>query len=155
MTTAAVIVAAMPPALISGVVFTAPPMTSISNVALRVPRLVCMEVIERLLPAARHWTGVAMARIVAVVDVAIKAARTVEPGSTSNENPTSEPIRPIVPVGRTIIGSIVVVSVRAYRWRSDLDGKLGRRCCRTNQQRKSESRQNRDIAIFPVGHKFS
>ena len=38
----------MTTALISGAVFTAPFMASISYVALRVPRLVRMEVIERL-----------------------------------------------------------------------------------------------------------
>jgi hypothetical protein len=126
MATAAVIAATtMVTALMSGAVFATGSMACVARVALPITRLIRVEVIERLLPTARHWPGVSMARIVAVVDMSIKSAIAVEPRSSSYERSSSEPIRPIVAIGRTAIGSIVVVSIWAYRWRSDLDGNLG------------------------------
>jgi hypothetical protein len=57
-------------------VFTAPIMTCIAHVALAVPRFVCVEVVKCLVPTRRHRSGVTMTRIIAVVNVAVKAVRT-------------------------------------------------------------------------------
>ena len=56
--------------------FTGPIMSRIAYVALAIPCLVRMEVIERLIPACGHRSGVTMTRIIAVVNVAVKAVRT-------------------------------------------------------------------------------
>jgi hypothetical protein len=114
-------------ALRSGAAFAAAVMSGIAYVAAPVPRLIRMEVVERLLAALRHGTSVTMTRIIAVVDMAVKAARSVEPGARSNEHSAKEPIRPIIPVRRTTIGSIVVVSVGTDGRSSNVDGDL----CRT------------------------
>src|SRR5271156_3132438 len=132
----------------SSAVFTGPVMTGVAYVALAIPRLVRVELVERLISACGHRSGVTMTRIIAVVDVAIEAARTVIPRTRSYEHAATEPIWPIVSVGRTTIGRIVVVPVGTYRRGSNANGNLGRRCCCTTQQRKSETRQNSDIAIF-------
>jgi hypothetical protein len=79
--------------------FTAPVMARIAYMAMPVLRLVSMEMVERLLAVCRKWSVVAMTRIVAVVDMAIKPARTVEPGACPEEHPTNKPIRPIVTIG--------------------------------------------------------
>jgi hypothetical protein len=60
-------------------------MAGIAYVAMRIMRLVRMEVVERLLSARWEWAMIAVTRIVAIVDVAIKATRAVKPGSSSYE----------------------------------------------------------------------
>ena len=98
---------------------------SVAYVALRIMRLVCVEVVELLCPARGQRSMVTMMRIVEVVDVAIEAVRAVEPGAGSKEHPAHKPVRPIVAVGRTVIRSIVEVAVGAYRRHSNVDGNLG------------------------------
>jgi len=114
----------------SSAMFTGSVMSRIAYVAMAIPCFVRVEVIERLLPACGNRPGVTMSRIVAIVDVPIKAARTVIPGTRSDEHPTTEPIRSIVAVGRTTIRSIVVVPVGTHRRGSNANGNLGRRCRR-------------------------
>jgi len=80
-------------------VFAAPVMAGVAYMAMPVLRLVSMEMVERLLTFYRRWSVIAVARIVAVVDMAIKSVRAVEPGASPDEHPTSEPIRPIVTIG--------------------------------------------------------
>ena len=98
---------------------------SVAYVALGIMRLVSLEVVELLCPARGHRSMVAVARIIAIVDVAIKAVGAVEPGAGSDEHPTRKPIRPIVAVGCAIIRSIVEVAVGAYRRHSNVNGNLG------------------------------
>jgi len=78
--------------------FAAPIMTGIAYVALSVPRLVCLEMVERPRPALRVGSAVAVARIVAVVDMAIKPTAAVIPGASPDEYAPKEPIRPIVAI---------------------------------------------------------
>ena len=102
-------------------------MGSSAYVALRIMRLVSLEVVELLASARRQRSMIPVMRIVAVVDVAIKAVVTVEPGAGSEEHPAHKPIWPIVAVGRAIIRSIVEVAVGADWRHSNVDGNLGRR----------------------------
>jgi hypothetical protein len=62
-------------------VFTASVMAGGAHVALPIPRLVCVKVVELLRPALRHGSTVTVAGIKAVVHVAVKAARSVKPGA--------------------------------------------------------------------------
>ena len=48
---------------------------------------------------------VAVTRIVAVVDMAIKSVGTVKPGAGPDEYSPNEPIGPIVAIGCAVIGS--------------------------------------------------
>ena len=98
---------------------------SVAYVALRIMRLVCVEVVELLCPARGQRSMVTMMRIVPIVDVAIKAVVAVEPGSGSDEHPARKPIWPVVAVGRAIIRSIVEVAIGTYRRHSNVDGNLG------------------------------
>ena len=123
----------MTSALISRSMFVRPIMTGIACVALSVPGLVCMEMFVGLLPA--RWVGsdVAVMRIVAVVDMAIKSVRAVIPGSSPDEYAPNEPIRPIVAIRCTVIGSKVVVAIRAHRRNPNVDGYLCRRTGKTTR----------------------
>ncbi len=104
-------------------------MASVAYVALPIPRLVSLEVVEALRPALGQRSIVAVMRIKAVVDMAVKAVRAVKPGAGSKKHPAHKPIGPIVAVGSTVIRGIVEVPVRAHRSRSDVyaDGNLGLR----------------------------
>ena len=96
--------------------------------ALPIPRLVGVKVVELLLAAPRQRSGVTVMRIIAIVDVTIEAAVAAIPGAGSNENTAIKPIGPIVTIGRTVIRRIIKVTVRAPRRWPDIDRNLGR-CC--------------------------
>jgi hypothetical protein len=120
-------------------VFAASIMASVAYVALPVPRLVAVEVVELLLTAPWQRSVVAVTRVKAVVDVAVKAGTSVEPGTSSDEQPAGKPIGPIVAVGRAVIGYVVEVAVGA-RWRhSNADGNLRRPQGCTTEKRKGEN----------------
>ena len=71
----------------SSAMFTGSVMSRIAYVALVIPCLVRVEVVKRLFPACGHRSGVTMTRIIAIVDVAIEAARTVIPGPVPMNTP--------------------------------------------------------------------
>lgn len=110
-------------------VFTAAIVSGIAYMASPIPRLVGVEMVEPLLPALRKRSVVSVARIKAVVNVAIKAARSVEPGAGPDKYSANKPIGPIVAVGSAIIRRVIEIPVRTYRRYAhiDTDGDLGRR----------------------------
>jgi hypothetical protein len=114
-------------------VFSLPFVASVAYVASPISRLVCLEVVEALRPALRQWSNVTVMRVKAVVDMAIKAAMAVKPGTSSNKHPANKPIGPVITIRSTVIWGIVEVPVRAHGNRSDVyaDGNLGLRHRRT------------------------
>jgi hypothetical protein len=68
-----------------------------------------------------------MARIEALVDVAIEPVRAVKPGAGADEHPARKPIRTIIAVGCAVVGSIGEVTIGAHRSHPDVDGYLSRR----------------------------
>jgi hypothetical protein len=110
----------------SRVVFAAPVMWRSTRVAVLIVRRVGTKTVERVLPAFWHRSMVAVARIVALVDMAIEPMRSVEPGAGPDEYPSSEPIRTIVAIGRTVIRSIRKVAVGANWSHPDVDRHLCR-----------------------------
>jgi hypothetical protein len=100
-------------------------MARVADVTLPIAGLVCVEVVELLLPAPRQRSTVTVMRIIAVVDVAVESVRAVKPGACSNKHPAGKPIGPIVAVGGAVIWRIVEVPVRAHRRHSNVDGNLG------------------------------
>jgi hypothetical protein len=73
------------PALGSGAVFSAPIMAGISGMTSPVSRFIRMEMIERLLPTLGNRAIVAPPRIIAIVNVAVKAVTAMKPWAGSNE----------------------------------------------------------------------
>jgi hypothetical protein len=116
--------AAMVIPLGSGTVFAGAVVTSVAYMALPIPRLVCVEVVERLLAALRHRSGIPVMRVVAVVYVAIEAVMTVKPRAGADEYPATEPIRPVISVGGAVIRSVVVIAVRTSGLNTDVDTDL-------------------------------
>jgi hypothetical protein len=116
--------AAMVISLSSGAVFSGPVMAGVAYMALPVPRLVCVKVVKRLLPAMRHRSGIAVMRVVAVVYVTIKAVMTVKPWASADEYPVTVPIRPVISIDGTVIRSVVVIPVGTSRLNTDVDTEL-------------------------------
>ena len=106
-------------------VFVAGIMTGVAYVALSVARFVSVKMIEGLRSALRHWSMVAVAGIVAVVDVAVKAAVAVEPGAGSNKEPTRKPVGSVIAVGCAVVWSIVKVAIGADGLHPNADRDLG------------------------------
>jgi hypothetical protein len=127
----------------SGGVFAAPVMAGVAYMAMPILRLVGMEMTKRLLASYRHWSVVAVVGVVAVVDMAIKSVRAVEPGASPDEQSTSKPVRPIVTIGCTIIGSIVEIAIGTNRWCPNADGHLRRCTGETAQHGRSEGGKNK------------
>ena len=101
----------------------------IADVALPVPRLVGLKVIERPISSVWHWTGIAIARVVPVIDMAIESAAAVEPRTCANKYPTLEPVGAIVAIGRAVVRGIVVITVRTAWRHSYADRNLSRCGC--------------------------
>jgi hypothetical protein len=133
-------------------VFTARFMAGVAYMASSIPRLIPVEVVERLRTALRHRSTVTLARVVAVVDVAVKAVRAVKPGAGSKKHPAIKPIGPIVAIGSTVIWLIVEVPIGAHRRHSDADANLRWPKRRTAQQCNCQNRESKD---FSVEHSFS
>jgi hypothetical protein len=69
---------------------------------------------------------VAVMRVVAVVNVAEKAAVTMKPGAGTNKHSAHKPIGAVVAVRGTVIGSVVEVPIGAHGRHSNVNGNLGR-----------------------------
>ena len=95
-------------------------MASVAYVSSSISRLVSLKVVEALRPALRQRSSVTVMRIKPVVDMSVKAVMTVKPRASSNKHSTHKPIRPVVAVRRTVIGSIVEVPVRTHGRHSDV-----------------------------------
>jgi hypothetical protein len=119
--------ARMPSPRKSGVVLAASVMRWSTWGAVLIVRRVCTKTVEGVLPPFWHRSMVALARIVALVDVAIKAMMPMEPGAGPDEYSSSEPIRTVVAIRGTVIRSIREVAVGAHRSHPDVDRHL-RRC---------------------------
>jgi hypothetical protein len=123
-----VVPAAVPTTSISGEgVFTPRFVASVADIASPIPRLISLEVVEALRTALGDRASVTVMRIIAVVDMAVKAVRAVKPGASSKKHPANKPIGPIVAVWSTVVWGIVEVPVRTDGSYSDVyaDGNLG------------------------------
>jgi hypothetical protein len=100
-------------------------MSSRTYVATPVAGLIGVEVVERSLPVHGQWTVISTVRIKAIIDVAEKAMRAVEPWASSKKHSTGKPVGAVVAIRRAIIGSVVEVPIGADRFHSDANGNLG------------------------------
>lgn len=101
-------------------VFAAAFMAGMADMAVGIARFVSMEVVERLFSAAWHRSMVAMAGIVAVINVTIESTRTMEPGTGSKEDSAVKPIGAVIAVWSAVIRRVVKVAVGADWCRSNV-----------------------------------
>lgn len=121
MPAATAMAAATMEALVASGVFARSVMAGITHVALAVSRLIGMEIVERMFSPVGHGPSVAMARIIAIIHVAIEPVVTVEPGTCANKDAAGEPVWPVIAIGRAIVGSVVEVAVRTDGRSADTD----------------------------------
>jgi hypothetical protein len=105
-------------------VFTTRIMAGVSYVALSIAGLVAVKVVELRLPAPGYRSAVSVMWVKAVVNVAIKPARAVEPRTSSKEDPAHKPIGPIVTIGCAVVRLVVEVPIRANRSHANTDSDL-------------------------------
>ena len=89
-----------------------------------ITHFVSVEMVERLVPAFRMWTRVAVLRIETVINVTMEVVRTVEPRAGSDEYATAEPLGPVVPVRSAVVWRVVVVAIRARGFGANVDRDL-------------------------------
>ncbi len=106
-----------------------------------ITRLISLEVVEGFRSTLRQWSVVAVMGIEAIVDMAVKAMRAMEPRTGSNKHPANKPIGPVITVRSTVIRGIVEVTVRAHGSRPDVyaDRNLGLHHRRTAQETSYQS----------------
>ena len=111
-------------------------------VASPIPCLVSLEVVERPRSTFRNRAVISVPRVKAVVNVAEKSVRAVEPGAGSKEYSANEPVRPIVAVRCAVVRSIVEIPIGANWLDSNTDGNLGwpKRC--TAEKCNRENRES-------------
>jgi hypothetical protein len=144
-----------PAATISGErVFGASVMGRVAYIASSISRLVGLEMIEALCPAFRHRSRITVMWIKAVVDVAVKAVRAVEPRAGSEKHPADKPIWPVISVRSAIVRGVVEIPVRTHGSHSDVysDGNLG--LCRRYTAQKA-SYKNCESKRTDFDHGFS
>ncbi len=89
--------------------------------------------------AAWMWSVITIVRIEGVVYAAMKPAGSVKPGPGTEEDAAIEPFRPVVAIRGTVIGRVIVITVRAGRRDADTDGNLCL-CIGSNAKQCSYSR---------------
>ncbi len=134
--------------------FMASIMAGIAGVALSVPCLIPVEMVEWLVAAFGQRTMVTIVGIVPVIDMAQETVPAVEPWASSDKYPVRIPVGPIVTVGSAIVGRIVEVSVRTPGGSPNIyaDGNLGLGYLRTAQQRNGKQCESKS---FSERHRFS
>jgi hypothetical protein len=106
---------------VSAAVFRGWTMVCSTYVALPIPRLVRVEMVERLLSVFRHRAYITVVRIIAIINVAVEAMRAVEPRASADEHPANEPIGPIVAIRSAGVRRIVKVPIRTHRRHANID----------------------------------
>jgi len=102
-------------------VLTAAVMRRLTHMSTAVAGLVGAKVIEACGAARGERTMVAVMRVEAIVYVAVKAMRAVEPGTGSEEDAADKPVGTIVAVGSAVVGSVVKVAVGTNGRSADID----------------------------------
>jgi hypothetical protein len=93
----------------------------IPYMAMTIPRLVSVEMVEPLSSAFRQGSTISVVRIKAVVDVAVEAAPPVKPRTGPDKYAAIKPVGPVVAVGSAIVRWVIEVPIGAYRRRANVD----------------------------------
>ena len=83
-----------------------------TDVALTISSFIAVEVIEPLFAAAWERAVVAVMRVLAIVHVSVETVVAVEPRSGAKEHAADEPVGAVIPVGGTVVRSVIKVPVR-------------------------------------------
>jgi arginine exporter protein ArgO len=111
-------------------------MGCVADVALSVASFIALEVVEGTRTATWERTVVTIMGVIAVVYVAVKTARAVEPGAGAKEHAADEPVGAVVTVRSAIVRSVVEVAIRANGGYSNADGDLsGSRANRSSAEK--------------------
>jgi len=116
-----------------------------------VTRLIGLEALEVVWvdlcwAASRQRLIVAMPRIECVVYMAVKAGRTVKPGTCADEHSTVEPLCSVIAVRRAVVRSVIVIAVRTTWFYANADGDLGLRLCCGDKEKNCGEQDEHELA---------
>ena len=102
-------------------------------VTVPITHLISLEVVHvidpvlrtRVLPTLGNGAVITVLNIKVVIYVAPEVRRAMEPWTSTDKNTAGKPLRTIVPVGRTTVGSVVVVTIGTRRRDANIDADLG------------------------------
>ena len=85
-----------------------------------------------------HGASVSVLGVEVIIDMAVEVAGTVKPRAGSDKDTAGEPLRAIVPIGGTAVGSGFVITVGAIGSDANVDTDLGlSRSGRCSEERKT------------------
>jgi hypothetical protein len=79
----------------------------------------------RAIATVRYWASIATLNIETIIYMAAKVSRAVKPRTGTHEDTTHKPFRAVVAVGSAGVRSVVIVTIRASGFVSDLEVILG------------------------------
>jgi hypothetical protein len=88
-----------------------------------------------------------------VIYVALEVFGAVIPRASANEHTIRKPFRAVVAVGSTTIRRVVIVTIRAFRWDSNVDADLS--LCSGSCHREADSSHSKDRKKFESVHESS
>lgn len=86
----------------------------------------CVPAPVSVFAASGERSPIAIVGIEVVVDVAVKAYRSAEPGARAKEHAARKPLRAVIAEGRALVWRVVEIAIRANRCNSDADRDLRR-----------------------------
>jgi hypothetical protein len=92
------------------------------------------------LAALRKSSAIAEVRVILMIHVAVETTWPVKPRTSADKQSAVEPLRPIVPIRRAVIGRVIEIPIRAGRRGTDTDGNLCPRRCRCRNSRYGKGR---------------
>jgi len=123
----------------SGAVLGVSIMIRVANVTSPIPRFIRLKMRKGRGSTRRQRPAISVVRIVAVIDVAIEAARSMEPWACADEDAADKPVRTVITVGRAVIRRVVEVTVWTDGRRPDVYTYADlRRCMRGDSAKETE-----------------
>lgn len=122
-------------------------MIGLGGMAFSISCLISLEVVEGFCPALRYGAPITVMWIKPVINVTCKVSRTMEPVASAEKHPVYKPIRSVVAVGRAVVWSVIEIPIGACRLDSNVDGDLGWRNTRTEQERGCEGCKNKGFGF--------
>jgi len=137
------------------VVFAAYVAVSVTHlVAVEVFHVFGMKVGARRFATGGVWAVIAVLGMEVVIYVAVEVIRAMKPGTSTDEDTTTKPLRAVVAVGSAVVGWGFVVAVRAHRSRADVDADLSLRfrCrdCKTESSHCSCCKKLESVHVSPL-----
>ena len=108
--------------------------------------------IDRVLAARGHRSVISLPVVQTMIHMAIETIRPMEPGSSTDEHATCEPLRTVISVRSAVVRGFLIVSVWAYRSSANLHRNLS--WCAGASHGKQARSHSRHQKVLQSMHSF-